>query len=130
MLRRPRGKWLEKRWGESSEGKLKSELEEECRCRWTLFGGAVESEPAEKVGRSLEAEKGVGCSGFRDMSILSTTEWRVLSVSERSCEILSSGRLSSAWPLALPSLYVSRGVGPCSFDARFVLILFLGVCGV
>ena len=27
-------------------------------------------------------------------------------------------------------MYVSRGVGPCSFDARFALILFFGVCGV
>jgi len=61
--------------------------------------------------------------------MLSTTEWRPLG-NERSWEILSSRLSSYGWPLALPAMYVSRGVGPCSFDARLVLILFLGVCGV
>ena len=63
------------------------------------------------------------------MSMLSTTECRALSVNDRSCEILSSRMFSSAAPLALSSISVSRGARCACFDARLVLILFFGVWG-
>lgn len=61
--------------------------------------------------------------------MLSTTECRALSVNDRSCEILSSRLLSSAMLLALSSIGASRGARCTCFDARFVLVLFFGVCG-
>ncbi len=73
---------------------LSEVVEEEWRGR---VGGAIKSDPAD-IGFGVE--KTIGWSGFRDISILSTTEWRMLSVRDKSCEILPSWALLSAEPLA------------------------------
>lgn len=52
---------VEKRCGESSDGKLSSEpKDDDGRCRGALLGGAVDSEPDENVGRSFGGENSFG----------------------------------------------------------------------
>ncbi len=128
MLRRFLGRGTECRFGESSKGKVKSELKDpECRRRGALFVCEIDSELAEKGGGPVGGERDLSWSGLRDMSILSMMECLELSVNDRSCEILSSRVFSSAVPLALSSICVSRGARCVCFDARSALILFVGV---
>ena len=61
--------------------------------------------------------------------MLSTTECRTLSVNDRSCEILSSRKFSSAASLASSSICVSRGARCACLDARLAAILLFGVRG-